>query len=226
MSAVVLRATEVEVELDLAGGVLVVALDHVEPHRAGVLDDLVDDRLELGELVDVVAVRLRHALHVGRAVLLELEPHHLGLGAGPEVEPGRRLELGLDPLEVAAAVGGEERAGVLALLTVAEALAPDARDLVVPGQPLEGLRLWDADELGGLRPVADVVAVTVDEEVRRRAVDELEAILRDLLPVRRRDALAHDPAGDGRELVVDVLDPLGVDALAHLGDLVPPCPSL
>ena len=32
------------------------------------------------------------------------------------------------------------------------------------------------------------------------------------LPVLRRDALAHDPAGDRDELVVDVLDALGVDS--------------
>ena len=48
-------------------------------------------------------------------------------------------------------------AGVLALLAVAEARAPDARDLAVPGQHLEGLRLRDADELRRLGAVADVV---------------------------------------------------------------------
>ena len=178
-----LRAVEAEVELDLAGRVLVVALDHVEAHRLAVLDHLVDDRLELGELVDVVAVGLGHALDRGRAVLGELEPHHLGLGAGAQVEPGRRLELGLHALEVAAAVRGEEAARVLALLAVAEAGAPDARDRGVPRERLERLRLGDADELGGLRPVADVVAVPVGEEVRRGAVDELEALARDRLPV-------------------------------------------
>src|SRR5919205_265059 len=65
-----LRAVEAEVQLDLAGRVLVVALDHVEAELLAVLDHLVDDRLELGELVDVVAVRLRQAGHVGRPVLL------------------------------------------------------------------------------------------------------------------------------------------------------------
>ena len=86
------------------------------------------------------------------------------------------------------------------------------------GQRLERLRLGDADELGGLRPVPDVVAVAVGEEVRGRAVDELESLLRDRLPVLRRDALAHDAAGDGGELVVDVLDPLGVDPPPDLLD--------
>ena len=63
-----LRAVEAEVELDLARRVLVVALDHVEPELLPVLDHLVDDRLELGELVDVVAVGLGHALDRGRSV--------------------------------------------------------------------------------------------------------------------------------------------------------------
>ena len=119
-------------------------------------------------------------------------------------------------LEVAAAVGGEERGGILALLAVAEADAPDARHLRVPGKRLERVRLGHADELGRLGAVADVVAVAVGEEVRGRAVDELEALLRDRLPVLRRDALAHDAAGHGGELVVDVRDPLGVDAPADV----------
>ena len=108
-----LGAVEVEVELDLARGVLVVALDHVEAHRLAVLDHLVDERLELAELVDVVAVRLRHALDDGRAVRVQLQPHHLGLGAGAQVQAGGLLELRLDALQVAAAVRGQERARVL-----------------------------------------------------------------------------------------------------------------
>ena len=206
-----LGPVEPEVELDLAGRVLVVALDHVEPERLPVLDHLVDDRLELGELVDVVAVGLGQALDRGRAVLLQLEPHHLGLGPGAEVEARVLLELRLHPLQVPAAVRAQEGAAVLALLAVAEADAPDAGDSLVPGQHVERLWLGDADELRRLRPVADVVAVAVGEEVRRRAVDELEALLRDRLPVLRGNALAHDAAGDGGELVVDVLDALGVD---------------
>ena len=99
-----LGTVEAEVQLDLARCVFVVALDHVQAERLPVLDDLVDDRLELGELVDVVAVGLGHALDRGRAVLGELEPHHLGLGSGSQVEPRRRLELGLHALQVPAAV--------------------------------------------------------------------------------------------------------------------------
>src|SRR6185503_15308796 len=74
--------------------------------------------------------------------------------------------------------------------------------------------------LGGLRPVADVVPMAVGEEVRGGAVDELEAFCRERLPVRRRDALAHDAACDRRELVVDVTDSLAVDLLAHARDLL------
>ena len=56
------RAVEAEVQLELAGRVLVVAVAHVEPERWPVLDDVEQHRTELLELVDVVAVGLRHAL--------------------------------------------------------------------------------------------------------------------------------------------------------------------
>src|SRR5207247_329285 len=87
-----------------------------------------------------------------------------------------------------------------------------------PREDREGLGLRDADELCGLRPVADVIPVPVDEEVRGGAVNELEALVRDRLPVRCGDTLPHDPPRDRRELVVDVRDVLGVDALAHVLD--------
>ena len=215
-----LRPVEAEVELDLSGRVLVVALDHVEAHPLAVLDHLVDDRLELGELVDVVAVGLRLALDGGIALVVELEPHHLRLGAGAKVEARVRLEVGLDLAEVRAAVGGEKGAGILSLLAVAEARDPDAGNALVPRQRHEGLRLGDAHELRRLGPVADVVAVPVGEEVRGRAVDELEALAGDRLPVRSGHALAHDAARDRGELVVDVRDPQVVDLLADLGDLL------
>ena len=47
-----------EVELELAGRVLVVALDHVEAHLAAVVDHPHGDRPQALELVDVVAVGL------------------------------------------------------------------------------------------------------------------------------------------------------------------------
>ena len=96
LSAVLLGAVEAEVELDLAGRVLVVALDHVEPELLPVLDHLVDDRLELGELVDVVAVGLGDALDRRRAVRVQLEPHHLRLHPGSEVHARPSFELLLD----------------------------------------------------------------------------------------------------------------------------------
>ena len=58
-----------------------VTLDHVEAHGLAVLDHLVDERLQLGELVDVVAVRLGHPLNGGLTVGISLQPHHLGLGS-------------------------------------------------------------------------------------------------------------------------------------------------
>ena len=211
-----LGAIEAEVELDLAGRVLVVALDHVEPELLPVLDHLVDDRLELRELVDVVAVGLRDALDGGRSVRAHLEPHHLRLHPGPQVQARPPLELLLDAAQVPAAVRGEHLARPFAVLAVAEARAPDSRHSGVPRQHLERLRLGDPDELPRLRAVADVVAVPVREEVRRGAVDQLEALLGDALPVGRGNALPHDPAGYRGELVVDVGDALGVDPLPNV----------
>ena len=135
LSAVRLRAVEAEVELDLAGRVLVVALDHVEPELLPVLDHLVDDRLELGELVDVVAVGLGHALDRGRAVRVQLEPHHLRLHAGPQMH-ARSVSSNSSWMRRRFPRQSEVStlARVLAVLAVAEARAPDARDLRVPGQ--------------------------------------------------------------------------------------------
>ena len=62
LSAVRSGAVEAEVELQLAGGVLVVAVAHVEAHRLAVGDDVEDHRPQLLELVDVVAPGLRDAL--------------------------------------------------------------------------------------------------------------------------------------------------------------------
>ena len=218
MSAVFSATSKLKFSSSWPGRVLVIALDHVQAHRVRVLDHLVDDRLELAELVDVVAVGLRHALEGGRAVLVGLEPDHLGLEAGAQVHARALRELGLDQLEVVAAVGREVGAAVLDVLAAAEAGAPDARDLGVPRQHLERLGLGQADELGGLGAVADVLAVPVDEEVGGRAVDELEALARHRLPVRGGHALAHDPARDRDELVVDVRHARSVDLLAHVLD--------
>ena len=97
-----------------------------------------------------------------------------------QVQAGLGLERRLRALQVATAVRRQERAAVLDVLAPAEAGAEDARGLRVPGQRAERLRLGDADELGRLGAVADVLAVAVDEEVRGGAVDELEALARDV----------------------------------------------
>ncbi len=216
-----LGPVELPVQLELARGVLVIALDHVQAHRPAVLHHLVDQRLELGELVDVVAVRLGLALDRRRAVRVELEPHHLWLGAHPQVQPGLGLERLVDPVQVAAAVRGQVAAGIHLLFPVPEQGAEDPGGLRIPGQLAERVHVRQPDELGRLRPVPDVLAVAVDEQVGRGAVDQLEAALGDPLPVVGGNALAHDPPGDRDELIVDVADALGVDlrpdALDSLG---------
>ena len=213
------RIVEGEVELKLPRRVLVVALDHVEPHRARVLDDPQVHGPQTLELVDVVAVRIREAA-VRLPVRAALEPHHLRLGPVAEVQPVVvGLELLVDAAEVTAAVRGEERTGCLALLAVAEQGAPQARHPLVPRKLAEGLRLRDADQLLLVRTVAEVFAVAVEEEVDRRPVDELEAPRGNALPVVGGDALAADAAGDRHELKVQVLDPEPVDHLANLPNL-------
>ena len=208
------RAVEAEVELELAGRVLVVAVAHVEAQRLPVLDHVHEHRTELLELVDVVAVRLRDAL--GRlAGLRLLEPHHLGLDADQELQPELLLEVVRDPLEVLARVGVEQLAGLRVV-----AVAVHARDARIPGQHLERVEVGHGGQLGLLRAEPDVVAVAVGEEVRGRAVDELVALLRDLREEGRDDALAHHAAGDRYLLEEDVLDPFGLDPLGDLVDLL------
>ena len=206
---------EVEVQLELAGRVFVIALDHVQVHRLAVLHDLVDQGLQLGELIDVVAVRLRLAFDGGLAVGVDLQPHHLRLGAGPKVQSGVLRELRVDALEVAPAVGGEERAAVHLFFPPAEQRAPHTRRLRVPRQDVEGLGFGDADQLAGLGSIADVVAVTVGEQVGGGPVHQLEAGVRDALPVGSGDAFAHDATGHRDELVVHVLDALLGDLALH-----------
>src|SRR5271166_2805023 len=57
-----LGSVEREVQLQLPGSVLVVTLDHVEPQGAAVLEYPMDNGLQFGELIDVIAVRLGHSL--------------------------------------------------------------------------------------------------------------------------------------------------------------------
>src|SRR5689334_8219137 len=125
------RAVETEVQLELPGRVLMVAVAHVETELLAVLDDVEEDRTELLELMDVVAVRLRQAFgHL--AVLRLLEPHRLGLDADQELVAELLLELVRDPLEVLAAVGVEQISGLGVI-----AVAVDPRDALVPRQHRE-----------------------------------------------------------------------------------------
>ena len=216
------RIVEREVELELAGRVFVVALDHVEAHRARVLDGAQIHRAQALELVDVVAVRIREAA-VGLAVRAALEPHHLRLGAVTQVQPVvLGLELLVDSAQVAAAVRSQERAGVLALLAVAEQRAPQPGHALVPGELAERFRLRYADELLVLRAVAEILAVPVEEEVDGCAVDELEAPLGNALPMVGGNSLAADATRDRHELQVQVLDAELIDLRSDLPDHVGP----
>ena len=192
-----------------------VALDHVEAHLPAVVDDPHVDGAQALELVDVIAVGSRIAA-VRRAILTLLQPHHLRLGAVAKLQAVLLLELLVDSAKVAARIGGQIGARLFALLAVAEQRAPHARHPLVPRELHEGLGLGNADQLRRLGPVAEILATPVQEEVHRRAVDELKALLRDRFPMIRRYALAHDAAGHRHELQVEILDAERVDPLADL----------
>ena len=210
------RTVEEEVELELARRVLVVAVGRRDAELLAVLDDVEDDLAQLLELVDVVAPRLRQALHVVR-VVRPAHPHHLGLDPAEERVAELLLDFVRDSLQVLAGVGLERQAGLRVV-----AVAEDPGDPRVPRQLRERLEVGDRRELGLLGAEADVPVVPVDEEVGGRAVDELVALLGDLLPLGRDNALAVDVTRDGDLLEEDVLDAAFVDELADLPDLLQP----
>jgi hypothetical protein len=215
-----LRATAAQiwryVERLSAVRILVVAVGRVDSEPLAVVDDVEDDLAQLFELVDVVAPGLGQPDGVVRVVGL-LHPHHLGLDAAEERVAELLLDLVHDALQVLARVGLERIAGLGVV-----AVAVDACDAVVPRELRERVEVRDRGELGLLGAEADVRVSPVDEQVGGRAVDELVALLGDLLPLRRDDALAVDVAGDRDLLEEDVLDPALVDQAADPADLLEP----
>jgi hypothetical protein len=75
------------------------------------------------------------------------------------VKPGRLLELGLDPLQVAAAVGGEEGAGILALFTDRHADGTNN-----PYFPLAPGMTWTYEGFKEGSSLLDVMTVTADSK--------------------------------------------------------------
>ncbi len=199
------------------GRVLVIAVAHVEPHRLAVGDDVEDHRLQLLELVDVVAPGLGHTLERRVRVVRRLQPHHLGLDPAQERVAELLFDVVRDPLQVLARVRVQQLAGLGVV-----AVAVDARDPRVPGQCLEGVEVGDRGELGLLGTEADVVVEPVGEQVGGRPVDELIAATRHLSEPARDHALAVDVAADRDLLEEDVLDPLAVDLAGDLGDPLGP----
>ncbi len=207
------RPVVAEVQLELTGGVLVVAVAHVEPHPLPVIDHVEQHRTQFLELVDVVAVGLGDALGLGLG-LAAAHPHHLRLDPDDEVEAELLLELAHHALEVLPRVGVEQLAGLGVV-----AVAVDPGHALVPRQDGERVEVRDRGQLGLLRAEADVVAVAVGEQVRRRPVHELIAALGHLGEERGDDSLAHHAAGDRCLLEEDVADVLGLDALGQRLDL-------
>ena len=139
------------------------------------------------------------------------------------MQPGLSGELAVEAAEIAPAVRGEEAAGIVDLFSPPEQGAEDPCHLGIPRQGTEGVDVRQAHQLGRFGPVADVLPVTVDEEVGGGAVDQLESLGGDGGPVGGGDPFAHDTAGDRDELEVDVGDALALNATGHL--VRPPRPA-
>src|SRR5262249_29297994 len=120
--------------------------------------------------------------------------------------------------EIATAIGAEKSAGILAFLAIAEEGAEHTCHALVPWQLHESLRLRHAHQLGRLRPVAEIFAVAVEEEIDGSAVGELGTAICHVLPMIGRDALTHDSARHRYELKIEILDSERVDLGAHLLD--------
>src|SRR6476660_3831520 len=105
------------------------------------------------------------------------------------------LERVMDATKIAARIGRQERTRFLALLAVPEQRAPKPRHPLVPGKLHEGLRLGNADELRRLRPITEIVAAAVEEQIHGGAINELKALFRHAFPMVGRDTLAADAAG-------------------------------
>src|SRR5262249_47306769 len=123
-----------------------------------------------------------------------------------------------DAGKMSARVGGEKRTGLDPLLAITEQRAPEPRHPLVPGELHEGLRLRDPDQLCGLRSVAQIFSVAVEEEIHGGTVDELEALLRHRFPVFGGNALAADAARYRHELQIKIFDAELVDLFSDLLD--------
>ena len=213
------------VQFELTRRILVVPLDHVEAHLAGIADHLHGHRAQAFELVDVVAIGFGVA-RARLAVFVEFQPHHFRLGANAQLGAVLGGEVFVQAAQVAAAIRCQVRTRIYFFFAVAEERAKETPNLRCPGQLHEGFRLRDADKLGGLRSVAQVIARTGGEQVHGGAVDQLEAFLSHSFPMVGRNAFAHDLTGDRNELQVKIFDPQLIDLRTYLLDLFVPALGL
>src|SRR4029078_4042096 len=98
------------------------------------------------------------------------------------------LELVVDATKVAPRIGGEERSRLIPLLAVTAQRAPEPRHPLVPRELHEGLWLGNANQLRRLRPVAEILAAPVEEEIHGGGVEELEGLFLHAFPMFLRHA--------------------------------------
>ena len=124
----------------------------------------------------------------------------------------------MHPAQIAARIGSQIAARIFLLLAVAEQRAVETSDFWCPWQLHESLGLRNADQLRRFRTITQIVAGAVGKQVDRRAIDQLETLFRNALPVVGRDALAHNFAGDRHELQIEILNPHPVNHFTDFFD--------
>ncbi|MNM81174.1 hypothetical protein D3C81_931660 [compost metagenome] len=205
------------VQFELAR-VLVVALDHVQAHGAGVLHHALEDRPHRLQVAQVVGGAGAGAhLHFQ----LVAEPGHLRFAAGLQAQPGVGDERLVAVDQQAARVGGEDLAADLRAMVGLVETAEEGADRGVPGQHIEAADIRQRGEFGGLCAAAEQHAGAGALQVGERRAVKLHAFLQVAQQVLGRHHLGDHPAAEGDHLVVDVfhagLADAGIEVLGDCG---------
>ena len=91
------------VQFKLTGGILVIALDHVQTHRSRILNNFHKGRTQTFKLIDMVTVGLREPA-VGFPVFTFFQPHHFGFSTQAHVHAVFFFELLMVNAQVATTI--------------------------------------------------------------------------------------------------------------------------